>query len=145
MDMVVQKPGKQVQKNTEVFAFQKSKFIFSKRLLAFIDTMCKWENGGFSLVKISPVERGIQLLLLLFSFLGFLLITTELWIFLLHIWPGTSGAKCSSITRWWYPLDMVKRSHCPCFRSIAFTADLVTVLSYSIIITKVRNYGYTVI
>ncbi|XP_073255165.1 uncharacterized protein [Porites lutea] len=49
----------------------------------------------------------------------------------------TSGAKCSSITRWWYPLDMLKRSHCPCFRSIAFTADLVTVLSYSIIITKV--------
>ena len=25
---VVRKPGKQVQKNTEVFAFQKSKFIF---------------------------------------------------------------------------------------------------------------------
>ena len=122
---VVQKPGKQVQKNTRFSPFRNQSLYFSKRLLAFIDTMGRWQNGGFSLVKISPVERGIQLLLLFFSFqLGFLLITMELWIFLFHVWPGTLGTKCSSITRWWYPLDMVKRGHCPCFRSSAFTADL---------------------
>ena len=34
--MVVQKSGKQVKKNTEVFGFQKSKFIFSKSLVALI-------------------------------------------------------------------------------------------------------------
>ena len=44
--------------------------------------------------------------------------------FLFHVWPGTLGTKCSSTTRWWYPLDMVKRGHYPCFRSSAFTADL---------------------
>ena len=74
----------------------------------------------------------------------------ELWIFLFHVLPGTLGTKCSSTTRWWYPLDMVKRGHCLCFRSSAFTADLafrkeLFQATQSIIITKVRNDGYTVI
>ena len=56
--------------------------------------------------------------------LGFLSTTMDLWIFIFHFWPDTSGTKCPSITRWWYPLDMETRDHCPCFRSSAFTADL---------------------
>ena len=45
---------------------------------------------------------------------------------------------------------MVKRGHYPCFRSSVFTADLafrneLFQATQSIIITKVRNDGYTVI
>ena len=45
---------------------------------------------------------------------------------------------------------MVKRGHYPCFRSSVFTADLafrkeLFQATQSIIITKVRNDGYTMI
>ena len=51
------------------FRFSEIKvYIFLNVYLLIIDTMGRWQNGGFSLVKISPVERGIQLLLLLFFF-----------------------------------------------------------------------------
>ena len=39
---------------------------------------------------------------------------------------GTSGTKCPSITRWWYPSDMEIRGPCPCFPSSAFTVILAS-------------------
>ena len=111
--------------------------------------MCRWQNGGFSLAKISPVERGIQLLFF-FSFqLGFLLITMELWIFSLPCLTRNIGYKMFFHNKVVVPSGYGEKRSLSVFPFKCvysrFGFPWGIVLSYSIIITKVRNAGYIVI
>lgn len=110
--------------------------------------MCRRQNGGFSLVKISPVERGIQHCC--FFFLTRIPVNNdEALNFSLTCLIRNIGYKMFFHNKVVVPSGYSEKRSFSVFPFkcvyIGFGFPWGTVVSFSIIITKVRNDGYPVI